>query len=196
MLLCDAVKCLEETAAGMGMEDGDLLYRKCDSDLCRFSHGECMAAEFGDRVAEISTQEPFTARMRLGHLYGAPLRSAKTRAAALGALNAVAGFLTLSRKTGACNSVSSNDCLCELAAFCKDRKVYIIGDDIAGIAHTLAAADEADLVLVSGDALTDDAWLAEIEDVITEKKEVLLIGPNCHGLGALLHLPVWCPYGR
>ncbi|HJJ36862.1 MAG TPA: hypothetical protein O0X27_06800 [Methanocorpusculum sp.] len=194
MLLCDAVKRLEETAANMGTEDGDLLFQRREGTLCQFCKGECMAAEFGGRVAEISTPEPFTARMCLGNMYGAPLLSQKTRAAAVGALNAAAGFLMLTRKTGACNSVYHDDCRAELLAYCKDKAVYIIGSDIVGINQTLTS-DEADIVLVSGDAFLEDAYLAEIEEVLALDKEVMFIGQNYHGIAALLHLNVWCPYG-
>ena len=195
MLLLDAVKRLEETAAGMGTEDGDLLYQVRDETICQFCTGSCMATEFGGRVAEIATPEPFSARMRLGNLYGAPLKSAKTRAAALGALNAAAGFLMLTRKTGACNSVFADDCREELLAFCAGKSVYVIGGDIPGVTQTLTA-DEADLVLVCSDAFLDDAMLEDVESCIAAKKDIRLLGQNCHGLGALMHLPVWCPYGK
>ena len=194
MLLCDAVKRLEETSADVGAEDGDLLYQRREGTICQFCKGECMAAEFGGRVAEVSTPEPFTARMHLGNMYGAPLLSPKTRAAAMGALNAAAGFLMLTRKTGACNSVYFDDCRAELLAYCKDKAVYVIGSDIVGVNQTLTP-DEADLVLVSGDAFLEDAYLGEIEDVLAQKKEVVFIGQNYHGLAALLHLKIWCPYG-
>ena len=154
-----------------------------------------MAAEFGGRVAEITTPDPFTACMKLENLFGAPLKSPKTRAAALGALNAAAGFLMLTRKTGACNSIYYEDCLSELQEFCKGKAVYIIGCDIKGICQTLTA-DEAELVLISGEAFFDEVLLAEIDEVVSAGKEVLLIGQNCHGLAALLHLAVWCPYGK
>ncbi|HJJ30860.1 MAG TPA: hypothetical protein O0X97_01265 [Methanocorpusculum sp.] len=195
MILHDAVEELKKTAFGMGTEDGDLSYRKRACDVCQFCRGECMAAEFGGRVAEITTPEPFTACMKLENLYDAPLKSPKTRAAALGALNAAAGFLMLTRKTGACSSIYYEDCLSELQAFCKGKAVYVIGDDIKGIPQTLTA-DEAELVLISGEAFFEEELIAEIDEVISAGKEILLIGQNCHGLGALLHLAVWCPYGK
>ena len=195
MILHDAVDELKKTASGMGCEDGNLIYQKRDCDRCQFSREECMAAEFGGRVAEITTPDPFTACMKLENLFGAPLKSPKTRAAALGALNAAAGFLMLTRKTGACNSIYYEDCLSELQEFCKGKAVYIIGCDIKGICQTLTA-DEAELVLISGEAFFDEALLAEIDEVVSAGKEVLLVGQNCHGLAALLHLAVWCPYGK
>ncbi|HJJ38898.1 MAG TPA: hypothetical protein O0X42_02065 [Methanocorpusculum sp.] len=195
MILHDAVEELKKTAFGMGTEDGTLIYQKRACDICQFCRRECMAAEFGGRVAEITTPEPFSACMKLENLYGAPLKSPKTRAAALGALNAAAGFLMLTRKTGACNSIYYEDCLSELQEFCKGKAVFVIGNDIKGIPQTLTA-DEAELVLISGEAFFEEELLAEIDEVISAEKEVLLIGQNCHGIGALLHLAVWCPYGK
>ena len=199
MILHDAVEELKKTSSGMGTEDGDLIFQTLHNSVCQFCKGEGMGAEFGGRVAEVTTPNPFTARMRLENLFDAPLKTPKTRAAALGALNAAAGFLMLTRKTGACNSVYHEDCLAELQAFCKGKAVYIIGDDIAGIPQTLTA-DEAELILISGEAFFEDALLSEIEEARafgeSGEKEIYLIGQNCHGLGALLHLQVWCPYGR
>lgn len=199
MILLEAVEALKKTSSGMGTEDGDLIFQKLNDPVCQFCKGDCMGAEFGGCVAEVATPEPFTARMRLENLYDAPLKSQKTRAAALGALNAAAGFLMLSRKTGACNTVYFEDCLSELQQFCKGRAVYIIGDDIKGIPQTLDA-DEAELILIQGEAFFDEDLLSEIEEAVASAKacgkQVLLVGENCHGIGALLHLDVWCPYGR
>ena len=195
MILHDAVTKLQEHADTIGIDDCDLLYQaKPENERCQFAAGEPMAVEFGGRISEITTSEPFTARMRLENMYGAPLKSPKTRAAAMGALNSAAAFLMLVRKTGPCNSVFAEDCLAELAAHCKGKQVYIIGNDIAGIPQTLTA-DEAELVLINGEAFLDDAGLEEIAEVLEMNKEILLVGPNCHGLAALLHLPTWCPYG-
>ncbi|HJJ78437.1 MAG TPA: hypothetical protein O0X62_01580 [Methanocorpusculum sp.] len=195
MILHDAVVKLREAGEDMGTEDGDLMYQYLpDNHVCQFSRGKCMGCEFGGRISEVSTPEPFSACMRLENIYGAPLKSPKTRAAALGALSAAAGFLMLNRKTGPCNSVYFEDCRAELIEFCSGKAVYIIGEDIAGIAQTLMP-EEAELVLVNGEAFFDDSLVEEIEEVLALGKEVMLIGQNCHGLSALMHLPIWCPYG-
>ncbi len=195
MILHSAVLKLREVAAGMGAEDGDLIYQHLPKNhVCQFCSGSCMGTEFGGRVAEVATPAPFSACMRLEHLYTAPLKSARTRAAALGALNAAAGFLMLTRKTGPCNSVLFDDCLAELVKFCAGKAVYIVGADIPGLTQTLLS-DDAELIIITGDALLDDAGLAEVEDVLTQNKEILFLGQNCLGLAALMQLPVWCPYG-
>ncbi|HJJ32165.1 MAG TPA: hypothetical protein O0X25_01635 [Methanocorpusculum sp.] len=195
MILHDAVTKLREHADTMGIDDCDLLYQeKPENERCQFSSGEPMAVEFGGRISEITTPEPFTAKMHLENMYGAPLKSPKTRAAAMGALNSTAAFLMLVRKTGPCNSVFAEDCLAELVAHCNGKRVYIIGKDIAGIHQTLTA-DEANLVLINGEAFLEDTTLEEIAEVLEMNKEILLVGPNCHGIAALLHLPIWCPYG-
>ncbi|MCQ2377495.1 MAG: hypothetical protein MJ006_05775, partial [Methanocorpusculum sp.] len=71
--------------------------------------------------------------------------------------------------------------------------------DIRGIPQTLDA-DEAELILIQGEAFFDEDLLSEIEEAVASAKacgkQVLLVGENCHGIGALLHLDVWCPYGR
>ncbi|MDO5845772.1 MAG: hypothetical protein Q4Q04_02495 [Methanocorpusculum sp.] len=196
MILHDAVDNLREVAAGMGTEDGDLIFQSLpENEVCRFCRGACMGAEFGGRVAEVAAAVPFSARMRLEDMYGAALKSPKTRGAALGALNAAAGFLMLTRKTGACNSVYHEDCLAELQEFCRGRCVYVIGGDIPGVLQALVL-EEADLVVVFGDAFFADAGICEAEEAIDSGKEVVFLGQNCHGLGALLHVPVWCPYGK
>lgn len=195
MLLHDAVKKLREVGEDMGTDDGDLMYQHLpENHVCQYFHGRCMGCEFGGRVAEVSTPEPFSARMRLENLYDAPLKSPKTRAAALGALSATAGFLMLNRKTGSCNSVYFKDCKRELVDFCAGKSVYIIGADIPGIAQTLMA-EEAELILVNGDAFFDDILLEEVEEVMALGKNMMLVGQNAHGISALMHIPIWCPYG-
>lgn len=196
MILLEAVDKLKETSETMGLGDADLTYRQIpDTERCQFSEGGVMEVEFGGRVAECTSTSPFTARMKLENLYGAPLMSAKTRAAAMGALNAASAFLMLTRKSKQCNSVFHEDCLAELLAYCSDKSVYIIGADISGIRTRADTMDEADLILINGEAFLEDAGLEEIERARGMNKEMKLIGPNCHGLASLLHIPVWCPYG-
>lgn len=195
MILIDAVNKMRKTADGMGVEDGDLIYSAaCDDNVCMFCSGKCMSVKFGGNVSEIATPEPFSARMKLEDLYGAPLKSPKTRAAAAGAVNAVSGFLMLTRKTAPCPDVMFEDCLQELIEFCKGKTVYVIGKDIPGILPTLTY-DEAELVLISGDAFLEDSSLEEIDEVLALEKEVLFLGTNCSGVAAVLQKPFWCPYG-
>ncbi|MDO5844405.1 MAG: hypothetical protein Q4Q53_04595 [Methanocorpusculum sp.] len=195
MILIDAVKKMKNIAEGMGTEDGDLIFASLpDNHVCQFCSGKCMGAEFGGHVAEISTPEPFTAKMRLENLFDAPLKSVKTKYAAAGAITTVSGFLMLTRKTAVCSDVMFEDCLAELVDFCKGKDVYIIGKDIAGISQTLTS-DEADLILISGDAFSEDSSVEEIDEVIASGKDVLFVGPNCTGIAAVLQKPSWCPYG-
>ena len=109
----------------------------------------------------------------LENMYGAPLKSPKTRAAALGALNAAAGFLMLNRKTGPCNSVYFEDCKAELIEFCAGKSIYIIGEDIAGIAQTLMP-EEAELILINGEAFFEDSLVEEIEVKEVKPSEAVL----------------------
>ncbi|MDV0442081.1 hypothetical protein [Methanorbis furvi] len=195
MILHDAVSRLQEVSAGAGCEDGDLQYAPLPKHhVCRFCRGSCLGVEYGGRVAEISSTEPFSARMMLAHLYDAPLKSEKTRAAAAGALTAAAGFLMITRKLGPCPTVNFDDCLEELVSRCAGKLVYVIGDDIPGIRQALFA-EEAELVVVTGDALLTDEGLAEIDEARVLGKEMLFLGPEWSGVAGLLGLEHWCPYG-
>lgn len=195
MILHDAIVRLREVSAGAGCEDGDLRYAPLPSHhVCRYCRGRCMGVEYGGRVAEISSPEPFSARMLLEHLFDAPLKSEKTRAAAAGALTTAAGFLMLTRKIAPCPTVNFDDCLEELVAHCEGRLVYVIGDDIPGVRQALFV-EEADLVIATGDALLTDDDLGEIEEARSLGKEILLLGPEWAGTAALLGMKHWCPYG-
>lgn len=195
MILHDAIVRLREVSAGAGCEDGDLRYAPLPSHhVCRYCRGRCMGVEYGGRVAEISSREPFSARMLLEHLFDAPLKSEKTRAAAAGALTVASGFLMLTRKLAPCPTVNFADCLEELAARCTGRLVYVIGADISGLRQALFV-EEAELVVATGDALLTEDGLADIAEAQALVKELLLLGPEWAGVAALLGIEHWCPYG-
>ncbi len=195
MILHNAVRKLHEVATGMGAEDGDLVYiSRPENHICQFCSGSCLEVFFGERVAEISSTEPFCAKMRLENLYDAPLRSPKTKAAAAGALTVVTGFLMLIRKLGPCPTVNFEDCHEELVQYLDGKNIYILGRDIPKIKQTLLL-DDADVVVVTGDALLDNDLLAEIDEAIQQEKELLFVGPSCAGVASLLGKRSWCPYG-
>ncbi|HJJ43718.1 MAG TPA: hypothetical protein O0X66_02280 [Methanocorpusculum sp.] len=195
MILLDAVRKLREAASGMGTEDGDLVYMsRPDHHICQFCTGSCLEVCFGGSVAEISSTEPFCAKMRLENLYDAPLKTPKTKAAAAGALTVVAGFLMLVRKLGPCPTVNFSDCHEELVQYLCGKNVYILGRDIPQILQTLLL-EEADVIVVTGDALLDNDLLAEIDEAIQLEKELLFVGPSCAGVASLLAKKLWCPYG-
>lgn len=195
MILHDAVKKLHEVAAGMGAEDGDLVYiSRPENHICQFCSGRCLQVCFGGRIAEISSTDPFCAKMRLENLYDAPLKTAKTKAAAAGALTAVAGFLMLIRKLCPCPTVNFEDCREELIMELQGKNVYILGRDIPGLNQALLL-EEAEVVLVTGDALLDTDLLGEIDQAVILEKELLFLGPSCTGVAALLGKKCWCPYG-
>lgn len=195
MILHDAVERLREVAEGSLCEDGVLAYASLPKNhICRFCKGSCLGVEYGGRVAEVSTTEPFTAKMQLDNLYAAPLKSEKTRAASAGALTAAAGFLMLTRILGPCPTVNFEDCLEELVRFCEERLTYIIGEDIPELNQALLI-EEADLVLVTGDAVLSEERLTEIDEARSFGKEILFLGPSWSGTAALLGLTLWCPYG-
>ena len=195
MILHDAIVRLHEVSTGAGCEDGDLRYAPLPAHhVCRYCRGRCLGVEYGGRVAEISSPDPFSARMLLEHLFDAPLKSEKTRAAAAGALTTAAGFLMLTRKLAPCPTVNFDDCLEELVARCAGQQVYVIGDDIPGVRQALFV-EEADLVIATGDALLTDDCLEEIEEARSLGKEILLLGPEWTGTAALLGMKHWCPYG-
>jgi hypothetical protein len=195
MILHDAVQKLRALTSGMGTEDGDLTYAyRPEKHICQFCHGSCLEVQFGGRVAEISSTSPFSAKMRLENLYDAPLKSPKTKAAAAGALTAVTGFLMLTRKLCPCPTVNFEDCREELVQYLEGKTVYLIGGDIPKVKQALFQ-EEADIVVVTGDALLDDNQLAEIDEAVSLNKEILYIGPSWAGISALLGKKFWCPYG-
>lgn len=195
MILHEAIEKLQSVAEGSLCEDGVLAYAALPKQhICQFCSGGCLGVEYGGRVAEVSSTVPFTAKMQLDHLYDAPLKSEKTRAAAAGALTVVSGFLMLTRKLGACPTVNFADCLEELTLFCGERSVYIIGEDISELNQALLI-EEAELVLVTGDAVLSEERLLEVEEARLLEKEILFVGPGWSGAAALLGLSLWCPYG-
>lgn len=195
MILHDAVARLKEVSSGSGCDDGTLMYSPLPThSICQFCRGSCLGVEYGGRVAEVSTPDPFSAKMRLDYLYDAPLKSQKTRAAAAGALTVAAGFLLMARKLGACSITSQRPCLAELVHYCSGRVVYVIGGDIRGM-HQALFVEEADLVIVTGDSLLEEETLAEIAEAESLEKEMLYLGPACAGVAAFLQKPHWCPYG-
>jgi hypothetical protein len=153
-----------------------------------------MGVEYGGRIAEISSTEPFSARMLLVHLYEAPLKSEKTRAAAAGALTIAAGFLMLTRRLAPCPTVNFDDCLEELVVYCAERSAYVIGGDIPGISQVLSV-EEAELVIATGDAFLMEGGLVKIEAARALRKKILLLGPEWAGTATLLKIEHWCPYG-
>lgn len=196
MILHEAIEKLREVSMDSGCEDGNLMYASLKTHhICRFCKGTCLGVEFGGRVSEVNTTDPFSAMMKLQDLYGASLKSPKTRAAASGALTAVAGFLMLTRKLRSCPRVNFDDCLNDLIRFCDGKLVYIIGEDISDLNQALMI-DEADLVLVLGDAIFSDESLEEIDEARSLSKEILFVGPSWSGTAALLGMKFWCPYGR
>jgi hypothetical protein len=195
MILHDAIVRLRDILIDVGCEDGDLRYASLPTHhVCQFCRGRCMGVEYGGRVAEIGSIEPFSARMLLEHLYGAPLKSGKTRAAAAGALTVAAGFLMLTRRLASCLAVNSGDCLDELLVRCAEWQVYVIGDDIPGL-HQVLFVEEAELVIATGDAFLIENGLVEIEVARALRKKILLLGPEWAGAATLLGMEHWCPYG-
>ena len=196
MILHDAIVRLRDVSAGAGCEDGDLCYAPLPSHhVCRFCRGSCMGVEYGGRVAEISSPQPFSAKMLLKHLFDAPpLKSEKTRAAAVGALTVAAGFLMLTRKLAPCPTVNFDDCLDEMIARCAVKTVYVIGDDIPGLRQALFV-EEADLVIATCNAFLTEEGLAEVEEARVLEKELLLLGPEWAGTATLLGIAHGCPYG-
>ena len=195
MILHDAIQKLREVSIGMGTEDGYLTYvHRPEKHICQFCHGSCLEVRFGGQVAEVSSPDPFSAKMCLDDLYDAPLKSQKTKAAAAGALTAVSGFLMLIRKLGPCPTVHYEDCHEELVDYLKGKTVYLIGGDIPKVKQALLPED-ADIVVVTGDGLLEEDLLTEIDEAVLLEKEILFVGPSCAGISALLGKKYWCPYG-
>jgi len=198
-LLTDAVRRLEETVLGTGCEEGAAdLRRDPGVPRCQFERGADLLASFGGKTAGVVTPAPVQTSTRLSSLFGRGLGSPEERTAALGIVNAVSGFLCLSRRLHACDPGCHGACLEELREELGGRRIHTpvqiptvsrefpasLTDDPAG----------AGIILVGSEALIQE----EGGDLaaMAAGGRILLLGPSTTGVASLLCLPHWCPYGR
>ncbi|HTY53474.1 MAG TPA: hypothetical protein VMB35_09820 [Methanomicrobiales archaeon] len=199
-LLLDAVAALEETAHGSGCEDGvAALTRKPDAPRCQYDRGATLEASFGGFTAHLVTGSPVQTQTRLSSLFGQDLTVPEQRTAALGIVNAVSGFLCLSRKLHACDPGCYGPCLAELRGEIGSRRIFspvevpVLSRELGNLAATDASG--AEVIIITGEALVQEQGDAGLRS-IAPGAEMLLPGPSTAGVAALLNLPHWCPYGR
>lgn len=185
---------------GCGYEDGTVvLGTDPDAVLCQFEHGACMTATFGGRTAEFVTCEPTRAKTLLGFMIGASFTSHRTRAAACAIINAVCGFLCISRKLRACTRDMHAPCLQELGQRLGGVSVFVVGgnrnSDRALGPNTAADPDSAGVILVIGDGMASDEGTLLVSSC-EGRRRIVFIGPSAAGPCSLAGWEHHCPYGR
>jgi hypothetical protein len=198
-LLADAVMRLGETVHGSGCEDGAASLRRDPGvPRCQFERGVDLLASFGERTTHVVTSAPVQTTTRLSSLFGRVLAGPEERTAALGIVNAVSGFLCLSRRLHACDPGCHGACLEELREELGGQRIFT-PVQIPAVSREFSASLMEDpagavIILLTGEALIQ----GEGGDLAGRAAGggVLLLGPSTSGVAALLSLPHWCPYGR
>jgi hypothetical protein len=195
-----AVKELEERLEGSGCEDGVVtLYVDPDLKICQFERGACMVAVYGGKSAEFVTHDPTRAKTKISFMFGTTFETEAIKAAACAIINAVTGFLCISRILRSCNPQYHVPCLNELKGRIKGKKVYIMGmsPGLRSVisSQLVATIEEADILLVTGEGITSDSD-GSLNEKEGPNKEILFIGPSVSGIASINREPLWCPYGR
>ncbi len=196
----NAVAKLAEVSKGTGVEDGTvILSTDPDETICQYERGVCMTATFGGRTAEFVTDDPLSARTRVGFMFGAELSTPRVRAAASAIVGVVTGFLVINRVLKSCLPDKHVPCLNELSREVQGKSMFCIGD-IRTVPErfgrlVVSSPDSADVILVTGAGMCTDDGIALIEQ-FRGKKRMIFLGPSPSGVCALEKCEHWCPYGR
>ncbi|MEN6609310.1 MAG: hypothetical protein ABFC24_00565 [Methanoregulaceae archaeon] len=198
-LICDAVNRLEKAVTGCGYEDGGVILEVNPERVpCQYERGAVMEATFGGMAAEFTTADPMRAATRVSFMFGAPLETAQLRAAASGIMNAVTGFLCMSRKLRACNRECHGACRAGLVAMLAGKTVYCHTKMPALLRETGAVitddAEKADIILLNGDGMISPEG-GEFFSGSSGKRNVLFLGPSTAGVATLEQADHFCPYG-
>jgi hypothetical protein len=199
-LIAESAALLGEKLDRSGCEDGIVVIDvNPDAEHCPYERGACMEGAFGGRTAHFVTNSPIRAAPKVSDMVGAPLPNEMERAAACSVINAVAGFLCLSRRLKGCEKSNHPLCLAALTQELAGKLIYCIGDlrDIPAAlgCRVVDTPEAADVLLVSGDGMISELGMALI-DQHRGKKEILLLTPSTAGVAAMQKFPHWCPYGR
>jgi hypothetical protein len=199
-LLLEAVGLLTEAVRGSGCEDGTVtLRRDPDAPRCQYERGASLVASFGGRTAQVVTGSPVQTSTRPSSLAGMDLPTPEHRTAALGIMNAVAGFLCLARRLHACDPACHGPCLEELREEIGGRRIFTpvhVPALSQGLASPISGnASDAEMMMITAEALIQETdpgtWREQAGN-----RGMLLLGPSTSGVASLLSLPHWCPYGR
>jgi hypothetical protein len=199
-LLMDAVLLLGETIQGSGCEDGvATLVRRPDAPRCQYDRGATLEASFGGKTAHLVTESPVQTRTSLSSLFGRDLPEPEQRTAALGIVNAVAGFLCLARRLHACDPACFGPCLEELREEIAGRPIFTLVT-IPVLSRELSPliagkTGDSEILVITGEALIQERNTDELRGRAS-KAGMILLGPSTEGVASLLSLPHWCPYGR
>ena len=198
-ILIDSVNKLETILEHSGCEDvGVLLDVNPDVVNCQFDWGACMTASFGGRSAEFVTSDPIQAQTKISFMFGVPLNTPAVRSAACAMINVATGFFCLSRVLHACPGSRHADCMREIGAVIKGKKILCRGSipAIEDTFHTYIVTNpnDADLILINAEGIID----AGVGDLIAEFKDtkrIICLGPSTAGVARLQQLEHWCLYG-
>ncbi len=199
-IIKEAVERLRIATHDSGLEDGDVVLRVNPAVvLCQYERGACMEAHFAESVAEFVTMEPTRVKTRLSFLFGGEFGTQRQRAAAGAIINAVTGFLLISRIRRACLPESHSFCLLDLSKLIGSARIFPLGNfpkiqEELG-EHVVEDPETADLILVNGDAMISPEGEALLGR-FTGNKRVLFLGPSTAGTSSLLRYEHHCPYGR
>jgi len=199
-LLLEGVGIMTEAIHGSGCEDGAVtLRRDPDAPRCQFERGASLEASFGGRTAHVVTGSPVQTSTRPSSLAGADLPTPEHRTAALGIVNAVAGFLCLARQVHACDPGCHGPCMKELMDEIGGRRIFTpvnvpaVSQGLRTLMSSNAAG--AEILVITGEALIQEEDPGTLREQ-AGNHELLLLGPSTSGVASLLSLPHWCPYGR
>jgi len=201
-IINQAVRQAEEMVEGCGYEHNAVSLTPIhDPDICLYEEGTLMRASFGGVEADYVTDAPINATTKLSFMFSAPLTKLPQQSAAVAIINALAGFLCMSRKRHACAPQHHDTCIRELQQKIGNKILYCAGT-MPHIRHVLnnqitQDITAADLILISGNGLLgeDGERVGDAFSAAT-KKEFLFIGPSSSGVSSTLHCEHFCPYGR
>ena len=164
---------------------------------CAYESGVTMKITFGGRSAVFTSGEVLRTTTKPSFMFGASLNNPVKRAAAAGIINSVAGFLCTCRKLYPCIPDEHAPCLTEISCIISGKKIFCIGEMPLirehFSSHIVSSAEDADLVLITGDGLIgEDSHL--IPETLSDR--YLFIGPSSSGVAGVRHGDHFCPYGR
>jgi hypothetical protein len=198
-ILLDTIKKLEQRIAGSGAEDGIVsLETDPETIYCQYEKGACLRAQYGGRSAEFITDNPLTAKTKIGFMFGALLESMPQRAAAGAILNVVTGFFCFSRVLKSCEPNMHRDCLASLRKEIGTGLIFSEGlhvNILTRLGHVADNPDKADIFLIVGDGMIA-VGTGDLLSRFMGKKRIIFLGPSTAGLSAIEGCEHWCPYGR
>lgn len=193
-----AVSLLETQLEDCGISENAVVLKQEEEVIrCQYERGALTRVTFGGRSAGIASDFPVRATTKPSFMFGASLKKPEMKSAAAGIINAITGFLCLTRVLHACTPDHHGGCTTELFPLINGKKIWCCGE-MKEIRERYAPflvdnPNDADLILVSADGMIENE-----EDLIPVElgKNVLFVGPSTAGVATLTHGSHFCPYGR